>query len=69
MGGAFHVFLDVLDMLFINVSNEKHAINHCILYLRSVLYRIFSCIGEWSELRVRFVFVVDVNWSWMVYRM
>ena len=37
--------------------------------LRSILCGIFSWIGEWSELRGRFVFVVDVNWAWFVWRM
>ena len=37
--------------------------------LRSVLCGIFSWIGEWSELRRRFVFVVDVNWAWFGWRM
>jgi hypothetical protein len=118
MSGAWHVFPSVLDMLFMSVSSEEHASNHCVLdklslfvrmevkesirlvfsskkrvvkwcafslgmglriqllslvvgggiLLRSVLSGILSWIGEWSELRRRFVFVVDVNWAWFVLR-
>ena len=98
-------------MLFMIVSSEEHAFNHCVsnnlslvikveisesirfvfsskkhvikwcafslgmglrihvflllsgyeVLLRSILCRMFSWIGEWSELRGRFVLVDDVN--------
>ena len=111
MGGALHVFSSVLDILFMSVSSEEHACNHCIsdklslvvkmeinkliwfvfsskksvikwcafslgmglrirvvllvgrdaVLLRSVLCGMLSWIGEWLELRGRFVLVEDVN--------
>ena len=36
--------------------------------LISVLCGMLSWIGEWLELRGRFVFVVDINWAWFVLR-
>ena len=31
MDGELHVFSRMLEMLFMSVSNEEHAFNHCIL--------------------------------------
>ena len=111
IGGILYVFSSVLDMLFMSVSSEQHAFNHCIsnnlslvikveisesirfvfslkkyvikwcafslgmglrirvfilvsgggVIIRSVLCGMFSWIGEWSELRGRFVLVEDVK--------
>ena len=111
IGGALHIFPSVFDMLFMSVSSEEHAFNHCIsdklslvinveisesirfvfsskkhvikwcafslgmglrirvfllvsgsgVLLKSVLCGMFSWIGEWSELKERFVLVDDVN--------
>ena len=113
IGRALHVFSSVFDMLFMSVSSEEHAFNHCVsdklslvikveisesirfvfsskkhvrkwcafslamglrirvfllvsgdeVLLRSVLCGMLSWIGEWSELRGRFVLVEDVNWA------
>ena len=30
IGGTLHVFSSVFDMLFMSVSSEEHAFNHCI---------------------------------------
>ena len=50
MGGALHVFSSVLDILFMSVSTEEHAFNHCVSDKFSLVVRV-----EVKEL-IRFVF-------------
>ena len=45
-----HVFSSVLEMLFISVSSEEHAFNHCISDKLSLVSKV-----EISE-SIRFVF-------------
>ena len=50
IGGALQVYSSVFDMLFMSVSSEEHAFNHCISNKLSLVIRV-----EVSE-SIRFVF-------------